>query len=208
MAVTRLATLPGLGVRLLRGLDRRVGTGDPNVSGQAYGFQAFTPVRPGEEAALRAYLTGLDSGDSPFARLTRVHMARFVVVDDFVHDPLWGQEPEEHLDLSYLSFTANSDGDRDDLLDELCERLAPEAGEIWGRCVGCPDPAGGPALKAYLLHNQVECGFFYAAYGGASLGRVREALASRDRLIAFAVRSQGLTPVELQRAFLDELGTG
>jgi len=178
-----------------------------NVNGQAYGFQAMTPIMPGEETALRAYLAGLRDEVSPFARLARTHMARFVIIEGFHNDPAWKQPKAEHLDLYYLVFTSNLDGDIDSYLDELCEALAPEAPQIWGRCVGCPDNAEGDDLKAYLKHNQIDCGFFYAAYGDATVLQVKAALEQRDRVIAFATSSQGLDPEELRRAFVAEFGS-
>src|SRR5262245_27759484 len=124
---------------------------DPNVSGQAYAFLAMTPIVPGEEAALRTYLDAIrDRGPSPLARLERTHMGRFVIVEDFYNDPTWKQGKPEHLAMPYLLFSANLDGDIDSYLDELCEKLAPEAKEIWGRCVGCPASAAGADLKRYL----------------------------------------------------------
>ena len=39
----------------------------------------------------------------------------------------------------------------------------------------------------YLLHNQIDTGFFFAAYPEADLGQVRSSLLLRDRVIAFAV---------------------
>ncbi|CAN5269279.1 hypothetical protein BH20ACT16_BH20ACT16_02920 [soil metagenome] len=85
-----------------------------NVSGQAYALMAMTPVKPGEEKPLAEYLRGLRSrGPSPLARVSRTHIARFVIVPDFHHDPTWRQRREEHLDLNYLIFTSNLDGDLD-----------------------------------------------------------------------------------------------
>ena len=178
---------------------------DPNRNGQAYGFQAMTPIQPGMEDDLRAHLEGMHAEGSPFAKLARTHMARFVIVPDFYNDRSWGQK-EEHLDLQYLIFTSNLDGDIDSYLDELCDVVAPDAQEIWGRCVGCPADASGTALKKYLKHNQIDCGFFYAAYGDATVGKVQAALAQREKVIAFASRTQGLDPAELQQAFVAEFG--
>jgi hypothetical protein len=178
-----------------------------NVAGQAYAFMAMTPVKPGEEQALADYLHGLRArGPSPLARLPRTHLARFVIVPDFHCDPSWKQRREDHLDLPYLIFTSNFDGDLDSYLDELCEQLAPEAPEIWGRCVGCPEKAQGAALKAYLEHNQIDTGIFFAAYGHATVDTVKRCLRQRDRMIDFACRSQGLEPAALQQAFLQEFG--
>jgi hypothetical protein len=179
---------------------------DPNRNGQAYAFQSMTPIHPGHEDELRAYLEGLHANGSPLARLPRTHMARFVIVPDFYNDKAWKQRREEHLDLQYLIFTTNHDGDLDSYLDELCEVLAAEAKEIWGHCVGCPESAAGGALKKYLKHNQIDCGFFYAAYGHATVRDVRAALAQREKVIALAIAAQGLAPAEQQRRFLAEFG--
>ncbi len=181
--------------------------GSPNVSGQAYAFMAMTPVMPGEEQPLAEYLRGLRGlGPSPLAKLPRTHFARFVVAPDFHHDPTWKQPKEDHLDLNYLIFTSNFDGGLDSYLDELCEQLAPEAKEIWGRCVGCPESARGAALKAYLEHNQIDTGMFFAAYGHATVGMVKQALRAREQTIAFAIKAQGMQPEALQQAFLAEFG--
>ena len=183
--------------------------GDPNVSGQAYAFMAMTPIKPGEEKPLAEYLRGLrDRGPSPLSKLSRTHMGRFVIVPDFHNDATWKQRHEEHLDLNYLIFTSNLDGDVDSYLDELCDKLAPEAKEIWGRCVGCPESASGPALKKYLKHNQIKSGIFFAAYGQATVGKVNDALAQREQMIAFAIRAQGMDPEALQQAFVSEFGGG
>jgi hypothetical protein len=184
----------------------RAGIG--NQTGQAYAFMAMTPIKPGEEQALQDYLHGLrDTGaPSPLAKLPRTHMGRFVIVPDFHSDPAWKQRREEHLDLRYLIFTSNLDGDIETYLDELCEKLAPEAPEIWGRCVGCPDNPRGQVLKGYLKHNQINTGIFFAAYQDATVPRVKHCLHQRERMIEFAVASQGLDPAALQQAFLHEFG--
>jgi hypothetical protein len=184
----------------------RAGIG--NKTGQAYAFMAMTPIKPGEEEALAEYLHGLrESGRaSPLAKLPRTHMGRFVIVPDFHNDKTWKQRREEHLDLRHLIFTSNLDGDIETYLDELCEKLAPEAPEIWGRCVGCPDPPSGQRLKHYLKHNQINTGIFFAAYQDATVARVRRCLYERERMIEFAVSSQGLAPEALQQAFLQEFG--
>jgi hypothetical protein len=178
-----------------------------NVSGQAYAFMAMTPIKPGEEGALADYLHALRGrGPSPLAKLPRTHLGRFVIVPDFHNDASWRQRREEHLDLPYLIFTSNLDGDLDSYLDELCEALTPEAKEIWGRCVGCPENATAAELKAYLKHNQIRTGIFFAAYGHATVDTVKRSLRQRERMIDFAVRSQGLEPAALQQAFLAEFG--
>jgi hypothetical protein len=181
--------------------------GSSNVSGQVYAFMAMTPIKPGEEKPLRDYLHALRGrGPSPLAKLPRTHIGKFVIVPDFHCDPTWRQRREEHLDLNYLIFTSNFDGDLETYLDELSEKLAPEAKEIWGRCVACPESAKGAALKAYLKHNQIKTGVVFAAYGRATVGTVKRTLRQRDRIVDFAIKAQGLAPEALQKAFLAEFG--
>jgi hypothetical protein len=175
-----------------------------NRSGQAYALMVMTPIVPGQEQALRAYLEGLSQRESPLAKLPRVHFGRWVILERFHDDE--SQPKREELSCQYLIFTSCSDGPLDTYLDELCERLAPEAREIWGRCVGCPEGAAGAELKRYLLHNQIDTGLFVAAYPEATVTDVKRSLEVRERMIDLAVRSQGMGPDDLQRAFQEELG--
>jgi hypothetical protein len=179
---------------------------DPNVSGQAYGFLAMMPIKSGEVEPLRAYLQGFrDRDERPFERVPRTHMARFVIVPDFHNDKRWKQRKEERLEIPSLIFTSNLDLDGSDIdsyLDELAEGFGPHVAEIWGRCIGGPqEPAD---LKAYLKHNQIHSGFFYAAYGQATVSKVKSSLDQRERLMAFATRTQGMDPAKLQQEFIKE----
>jgi hypothetical protein len=173
-----------------------------NTSGQATAFMTLTPIQPSSEAELRAYLAAIPRDASPLARVSGTHFARWVILSDWVNDP--AQPHEDHLGGPYLVFTSNFDGPLDPYLDELCVKLAPEAREIWGRCVGCPSDATGPQLKAYLLHNKIDTGFFVAAYPHATVPQVKAAVAARAQLIAFAARAQDMPAEDLQRAFHEE----
>ena len=178
-----------------------------NVAGRSYSLMVLTPIRDGEQDALRAYLERLARGSaSPLARLPRTHMARLLIVAQMPVPP--GREDlEDALGGAYLLFTSNFDGDLDSYLGELAEALEPEAGEIWGRCIGCPRPAAGAALKAYLGRNQINSGVVFAAYGDASVARVRSALDKRERLVDFAIRAQDMAPRQRRKAFLEEFGS-
>ena len=108
----------------------------------------------------------------------------------------------DRLTGPYLLFTASFDGPLDTYLDELCDELAAEAQEIWGRCAAAPQPPAGAPLKAYLRAHHQTTGFFVAAYPDATVGQVRAALAQREDVIAFARAAQGMDPAHLQAAFL------
>ena len=178
--------------------------GDSNRSGQAYALTVITPIVPGEEQALRDYLEGLprDTG-SPLAKLRGTHFGRWVILSELLDDGDAKPAPDD-LGCQYLIFTSNFDGSLHAYLDELCERLAPEAREIWGRCIGCPERASGRSLRDYLEHNQIGCGFFYAAVNQSTVADIQAALAQRDKLIEFVARTQGMQAAALQRAFVND----
>ena len=117
-----------------------------------------------------------------------------------------GERGPDHLASSYLLFTACFDGPLDSYLDELCHELAAEAPAMWGHCAGAPQPPTGAALKAYLRAHQATTGFFVAAYPQATVGQVRDALAQREHVIAFARSAQAMDPAQLQAAFREQLG--
>lgn len=171
-----------------------------NVAGRTYALMVLTPIRPGREAELRAALEALDA---PLDRVPRTHFARLMIIPD-MPVPAGVRDP---LDGPYLLFTANFDGDVDSWLDELAVAIEPDAQEIWGRCIGCPQPAEGAALKAYLWRNQLDSGVVFAAYGQASVEQIRGALDKRARLADFVVRAQDMEPAERRLAFLEEFGS-
>lgn len=176
-----------------------------NESGQASGFLAMTAIKPGEEKALRAVLEGWgDRGERPLDKVPGTHMARFVIVERFNCKPTYKQRHPETLACASLCFSSNLDGPIDAYLDRLCETFQPEAQQVWSHCVGAPATCEGRALKDYLKRNQIDCGFFYAAYGEATVEKVKRTLDQRERLMAFATEHQGVSAEQLQRDFLAE----
>jgi hypothetical protein len=173
-----------------------------NRAGQMYALTVLTPIMADRLATLQSVLDGLPKRPSPLAQVAGTHFARFVIIPDFVSDRR--QPAPEHLPSPYLLFSATLDGERDRYLDELCEKLGDETERIWGCCLGAPEPARGAPLKAYLIHNQLETGLFFSAYPQADVNAVKTALALRRRTIYFAARGQGMSPTELQAAFLKE----
>jgi hypothetical protein len=176
-----------------------------NVAGRTYSLMIWTPIQPGREDALRALLEGFATGaGSPLAALPRTHMARWIIVPDMPVPPDTGLV--DPLGTQFLLFTSNLDGDVDSYLRELVALMPEAAAQVWSHCVGCPRPAEGMALKAYLHRNQVDSGVAFAAYPNASVAQVRSALDARARLADFAVRAQAMKSTERRAAFLEEFG--
>ena len=175
-----------------------------NVCGQAYSLTVLTPITNGQETTLARYLNTLAPGDaSPLAGVRGTHFARWVVIDDVIHEG--SQEGERgHLKHARLLFTSNFDGDRDPYLEALRTGLGDDADTIWGHCIGYPGSRDPLAFAAYLRHHQVDSSLFFAAYGDRTVEQVKRSLAVRTQLIAFALGAQGLGGTELKAAFMNE----
>ncbi len=174
-----------------------------NTSGQAYALMVMTPVRDGEQDALRRYLEGLPSGArSPLARLGGTHFARWLVLPDLVYQG--APQERDSLSSAYLIFTSNFDGELERYLTDLVTLLPAEVDAIWGRCINCPRSEDPDAFVGYLRHNQIDTAFFFCAYPEATVDDVLAALELRARITALAVRAQGLDPAALHAAYAAE----
>lgn len=168
-------------------------------SGQSRALNIFTPIRPGEEEALRTYLADLPRGPrSPLARSGRTHVARWVIIDRLQTECV--PQPDR-LRRIQLLFTSSCDGDERSYLDDLVRVLAREIPDIWGRCEEYPGLSVPSALVDWLLDHRVRSSFFFAAYNKSTVHEVRNALAAREQTIAFALRAQDMEPRTRLEAF-------
>lgn len=172
-----------------------------NVSGQAYALTVLTPILDGHAAQLTAHLEALPEGaGSPLARVPGTHLGRWVVIDQVKYQG-HGQRRRDALSASRLLFTSNFDGALDPYLEKLQAGLGEEADAIWGHCAGYP--GSGPRFAPWLKAHQLEASLFFAAYGDQTLEQVHANLATRTRLIEFALEGQGLAPEDLHARFLE-----
>lgn len=171
----------------------------PNFDGGHYFLTALAPIDPMIRAEasgdyrdgaqrLRNLLSTLptarqspasESGslNSPFARNSRTHLARFVVIDDVVYNgrvpsdaivaqikgdsPLTPQ-PVDRLNCGYLLFAADfdaADGSDETLeayLRGLWDDMGEELGLIYSHCLGFGPDADAGTFAAYVRRCQVE----------------------------------------------------
>lgn len=171
-----------------------------NRVGGAYALTVFTPILPGHEDELRAYLAGLPVGEhSPLARLDRLHLSRIQIFDELVYQGP-PQKPDR-LTSSQLLFTSTFDGELDPYLDDICDRIPHDADTWWGHCVGYPGTADRAAFRRYIRKHKVDTDLVASAIPNATVQHVRESLALRDRIAAFAADAQGLDAAALQARF-------
>jgi hypothetical protein len=170
-----------------------------NITGTAYALTVFTAIIPGHERELLETIESLPRGKaSPLARLGTVHTSRLQIFDHLVHQGP-SQTPDA-LKSSYLIFTAAFDGALEPFLDAMLDRI-PECDSWWRHCVAYPGLAARTAFKRWIRHNQVHTSLFAVNSPNRSVAEVEESLALRERLLDFAVASQGLSATDLQTRF-------
>jgi hypothetical protein len=174
-----------------------------DVFGRASALTVLTPVRRGEEERLLDELGGLSrAAESPFRKIDRTHFARLVLVDR-IHYTGPPQRPDP-LSSAYLLFSCSFDGAVDSYLEEIRTAMSEEADAVWKRCVDYPGSANAVGFRAYFLHNRLPSTSFIGGYGDATVPRIREALALRNRLSRFAAGTGQLAAAELRAAFRRE----
>jgi hypothetical protein len=173
-----------------------------NRVGTAYALTTFAPIIPGHEEELLAYIEGLPPGaDSPLARLDTLHLSRIQIFDHLVHQS--ERHELDRLELNYLVFTSSFDGELDDYLDSICERIPAEADGWWSHCIGYPGTSDRPAFKAWIKTHQRHTHLFASAYPTGTVAKVRESLELRERIVDFAADAQGLDAAALKERFLN-----
>ena len=172
-----------------------------NRTGGVYALTTFASILPGHKDELQAYLDAMPLGpESPLARLSQLHLSRIHIFDTLVDQPGF---PAEKLDAPQLVFTSSFDGSLDRYCADLCEKV-PECDDWWGHCVGYPGRSDRAAFTAYIRAHNVHAQLFANAYHGATVQDVKRALATRRRVLDFAVGAQGLDAAELQQRFRAE----
>jgi hypothetical protein len=174
------------------------------VSGGALnhdGLAALLPVDDGREEGLRSALQALPGGErSPFGRLESTHFARLVVVP-----ALPGRDDRPVPDIpACLLFAAEFDIPCAGYLEAMCTLMPAEADALFGHCAGYPGARVPPRFASWMLEHRVTAGFSLHGNPAATAGEVVEAVALRERLIAFVVKTRSLGPAELRLRFAQE----
>lgn len=159
----------------------------------------LTSVLPDRREALAATLAGLPEGEaSPLARVPGTHFARWVVA------PSLRRQSDLGPGTACLVFAVEFDHrNATEYLEDVRRRLPDEADGVWRHCAGYP---GAARLVTWLLAHRVQPGFSIVAFPAATVAEVREGLALRARLAAFALAAQR-TPTEgLREAWREHVG--
>jgi hypothetical protein len=180
------------------------GSGNTCLHGDTYGLTAVSPIRPDEgrrspRLELERLLAEMPTlAESPLAKLTDTHFARWVVINRL---PFEGKRAwADTLPVPYLMFTSQFDSTLDDYLERMCTLIPSTVEAVWGKCQGFPGTEPR-AFAGYIKQCQVETTFFFGAYPSADVSVVKRALEVQDATRRFVMASQGRSTSELRASF-------
>jgi hypothetical protein len=169
-------------------------------------FMVVAPIRQGSIDPLRmllAAMTGLPGMADPanrlfpFGQFTRLHFARFVVLDDLtLGDRALCGLPAGGLP-TYLAFLGDCDGPLDDLFDEFVRVGKEGLSQIFAHCETF-DPAGD--VRDWMRRRSVDPATQYVNWVGRSVEQIRQEASLRAALRrALGDRPAGQSPTEAHR---------
>ena len=152
-----------------------------NINGKKYALTTLFPIAPGEHyAQLKKYLRDLDKEPygSPLAHVGCIHMARFVIVEDFVYQGLPAKR--DHLQSRYLLFMCDFDGaSLDVVVGAMVTQIGDAVHEIWQHCVAYPGRNERDRLIAYFERCQLKTSLFFADRPDDEVSTILRALMSK-----------------------------
>jgi hypothetical protein len=162
----------------------------------------MAPLRAASEQTVLAVLAAMPAGaDSPFARVSSTHFARWLLIGAL---PGAEGEPTEPAQ-AYLLFTADFDGSVEQWVAAVATTIGADVDRVFEHCENYPGSREPTAFLGFINEHRIDAGFSIVAYR-ATVAAVHESLELRRALREFAVASQGLEPGELRIAWTERFG--
>jgi hypothetical protein len=162
----------------------------------------MAPVSPGREGQVSKALAAMPTGAaSPLGRVVGTHFARLVFVPYLESRR---RRPRRGAG-AFLLYAAEFDGEPDAYVEGLRDGCGAELDPVFAGCdryPGAGDDSFGDWLRAHVVRSQ----YSVRAYPDVTVDEIRESIELRDRLSRFVLRTKGLAPAELQRAWREEFG--
>ncbi len=164
-------------------------------------------IKPGKKQELRDKFkeieaAGIDTNSVvPFAKLTSIHFARFVVFDE-------GTDAYGKPFPARLSFTTNYDLPTDNHLKELIDNAGPGLWSIFSMCLKFPEGAYSAAkLSDYLKTSSIPTDTFYVGVGQRSVSQIRNENELREAIENYAdaqkIEFKGKDAVYIRKKIVD-----
>ena len=173
-----------------------------NLAGKAYGMNVITPMPPTRTwinrlifmvARLTPYtLAGL-------LGLSLIHFARWVIIkrDQW---PNLGQGPEQ-LQNDYMLFCSNFNGTWDQYIDAFSDGIPSGLDLFWYSSTKYPHSIPISPFKSYIVHNQIDCQYYYNATPGSAQRDIKGALRVMRALRELTEQHGRMSPEEFAIAY-------
>jgi hypothetical protein len=169
-------------------------------------FMVLAPILPQREAELRGLLSSMNDAPGrvnannalfPFVQFDRIHVARFLVIDDKTTGDLSAYNlPAANYPL-YLAFLGDIDGDADSFMDDIVKRGEKGLRTLFACCEGFDASTN---LSQWVGEHRVESAANYVNWLGRTVQDVREEAALHDALQVFVRNAPPHTARDLHRA--------
>ncbi len=180
-----------------------------NIAGKAYAMNVLTPSKPrltwvnrllfmvsrGQPAQLKGLLG-----------LSIIHFARWVFVrpqDWPVFDPKI-ERPEIKND--YMLFCSNFNGTWDQYIDAFSDGIPNGLNLFWWSATKYPLSIPITAFKKYIVHNQIDTGYYYNATPGSAQRDIKAALRVREAVLELESLHATQDPQEFAASYRAALG--
>ncbi len=179
-----------------------------NINGKAYAMNAITPMKAWKTPILKLLFFGLGilkSRQAALKNLSFIHFARWVIVkrDQFPHPG--DERPLEDLNYDYLLFFSNFNGTWNEYIDAFSAVLSDGLNAIWCWSEKFPGSVPITPFKNYISLCQFDTDYYFNPYPYAATNDVKAAHRIQAALEDFAKASQGLTPPQFEKAYLEFL---
>jgi hypothetical protein len=166
------------------------------VRGATEGLILLARVRAGEAEAARAGIAEHweRAARSPFAAVPGTHLARLQVLTPPARRGRRGTR-------ECVLLAADVDAPLATWLERFRAAAAAPLDAVLGHCAFYPGSADGAAFRRWVAANRLPIGFSVIGSPDATLADVGSALDLRERLGAFAERTQRMDPAALRAAW-------
>jgi hypothetical protein len=159
-------------------------------------FMVLAPIAPRREADLRSLLESMNDAPGrtnpsnslvPFSRFDKLHVARFVIIDDKTVGDVTAHGMKPVMYPLYLAFVGDVDGDSDAFLAAAAREAADGLRAIFSCCEGF---STGTDLLRWMKKHSVRPAASYVNWHGRTVRRSREDAALFDSLQKFIQTSE------------------
>jgi hypothetical protein len=152
-------------------------------------FMTLAPLKAGTMVSVRALLATMNSQPGtanphndlvPFSRLSGLHFARFVVLEDKTLCDVARIGIQRAEPPVYLAFLGDFDGNYDEFMEELVSKAGPGLRQIFAFCDGFEQ---GANLAQWMKDHEVRPSTYYCNWAGRNVKQCREEQKLHEMLV-------------------------